>query len=168
MKETTFQEFHNTGLRLLNLLSHLTEEQLNYQPDQGWSAGQLADHLLKSYAFVRTLNGETRVTIRPIDQKLEPVKIMFADDSLKMESPKAIIPTNEKINKEAIITGLQKKIEQIEKVIKTEDLSLTCIDFAIPEYGEFTRYEWIWFNIYHTQRHIRQLENIVKTNNLIQ
>ncbi|MGO3653762.1 MAG: hypothetical protein ACTJFN_05275, partial [Sphingobacterium sp.] len=46
------------------------------------------------------------------------------------------------------------------------DLSLTCIDFSIPEYGEFTRFEWIWFNIYHTQRHMLQLESMILANNI--
>ncbi|ULT25998.1 DinB family protein [Sphingobacterium sp. E70] len=70
MQETTFEEFHKTALRLLNILNALTEEQINFQPEEGWSAGQFGDHLLKSYAFVRTLNGETRKTERPIDQKI--------------------------------------------------------------------------------------------------
>lgn len=166
MQESTFKEFHKTTLRLLNLLSALTEEQINFQPRQGWSAGQFGEHLLKSYAFVRTLNGETRKTERAIDQKLEPIKILFSDDSIKMDAPNAIIPTNEKINKVEIINGLEKKIAQIKKVIQMKDLSLTCVDFSIPEYGEFTRFEWIWFNIYHTQRHIRQLEDMLTSNNM--
>lgn len=166
MQENTFEEFNKSALRLLNNLNALTEEQINFQPEQGWSAGQFGDHLLKSYAFISILNGETRKTERSIDQKLEPVKLMFADDSIKMDAPKAIVPTNEKINKLEIISGLEKKIAEIEKVIQTKDLSLTCVDFSIPEYGEFTRFEWIWFNIYHTQRHIRQLEEMLRTNNI--
>ncbi|MGO1866936.1 MAG: hypothetical protein ACTH0U_01705, partial [Sphingobacterium sp.] len=62
--------------------------------------------------------------------------------------------------------GLEDRIEQIKKVIQNKDLSLTCIDFSIPEYGEFTRFEWIWFNIYHTQRHMLQLESMILANNI--
>lgn len=166
MKENTFSEFHKTTLSLLKLLVSLTEEQLNLQPKEGWSAGQFGEHLLKSYAFVDVLNGKTRKTERPIDQKLEPIKTLFFDTSIKMDAPKAILPSKKKIVKKDLIKGLEDRIEQIRKVIQNKDLSLTCIDFSIPEYGEFTRFEWIWFNIYHTQRHILQLESMILSNDI--
>lgn len=166
MKENTFDEFNKTTLSLLKLLFSLSEEQLNFQPKEGWSVGQIGEHLFKSYAFVETLNGKTRKTERPMDQKLEPIKTLFSDTSIKMDAPKAILPSQEKIIKNNLIKGLEVKIEQIKKVIQTKDLALTCIDFAIPEYGEFTRFEWIWFNIYHTQRHIHQLKNRITSNNI--
>ncbi|MGS2739171.1 DinB family protein [Sinomicrobium sp. M5D2P17] len=166
MKENTFEEFHKTTLSLLKLLLSLSEEQLNFQPKAGWSAGQFGEHLLKSYAFVKTLNGKTRKTERPIDQKLKPIKTLFSDTSIKMDAPKAILPSKKKVIKKELIKDLEDRIEQIKKVIKTKDLALICIDFSIPEYGEFTRLEWIWFNIYHTQRHIHQLENMMASNNI--
>lgn len=164
LRENTFTEFHKKTLSLLKILSSLSEEQLNFHPKKGWSAGQIGEHLLKSYASVETLNGNTKKTARPIDQKLKPVKTIFTDFSIKMDSPKAIIPSEEKISKKYLIDNLENSIEQIKDVIQNKDLSLTCIDFSIPEYGEFTRLEWIWFNIYHTQRHNHQMENIINSN----
>ncbi|MBE7179216.1 MAG: DinB family protein, partial [Mucilaginibacter polytrichastri] len=41
------------------------------------------------------------------------------------------------------------------------DLSMLCLGFDFPGLGFLTRYEWLYFNIYHTQRHIRQLRNIL-------
>ncbi|WP_186758210.1 DinB family protein [Echinicola salinicaeni] len=166
LRENTFTEFHQTTLTLLKSLSALTEEQLNFLPPSGWSAGQLGDHLLKSYASAETLNGKTKATTRPIDQKLASVKTLFTDNTIKMESPEAILPSQEKINKKDLIDHLEERIGQIKEVILNKDLSLTCIDFSIPEYGAFTRFEWVWFNIYHTQRHIHQLKHIVQSNNL--
>ncbi len=49
---------------------------------------------------------------------------------------------------------------KITEAIKTLDLSATCTVFELPGFGEFTRSEWIWFAIYHTQRHTHQLKNI--------
>ncbi|MGO1786399.1 MAG: DinB family protein [Sphingobacterium sp.] len=166
MNENTFSEFHKTTLSLLKRLVSLTEEQLNLQPKEGWSAGQFGEHLLKTYGFVDILNGKTRKTKRPIDQKLEPIKTLFLDTSIKMDAPKATLPAKNKIVKKDLMNGLEDRIEQIKKVIQNKDLSLTCIDFSIPEYGEFTRFEWIWFNIYHTQRHMLQLESMILANNI--
>lgn len=162
--QNTLNEFHQTTLSLLKLLISLSEEQLNAQSKGGWSAGQIGEHLLKSYASIETLNGKAITTNRPINQKLEPIKTLFLDTSIKMDSPKAILPSRERIVKKELINGLEDRIEQMKEVIHHKDLSLTCIDFSIPEYGEFTRFEWIWFNIYHTQRHIYQLENIIALN----
>ena len=161
--QNTFSEFNTTTSTLLEILLSLSEEQLNFQPKEGWSAGQLGDHLLKTYAFVDILNGTTRKTDRSVDQKMKSIKTLFSDNSIKMDAPKAVIPSNKKINKKDLIKGLQNRVEQIEMVIQTQDLSLICCDFSIPEYGEFTRFEWIWFNIYHTQRHIYQLKRLIAT-----
>jgi len=163
ISENTCTEFHKTTASFLKTLTSLSEEQLNFYPKKGWSAGQIGEHVLKSYASVNTLNGNTKKTERKIDQKVKPVKALFTDFSIKMDSPIAIIPSKEKISKNYLIDNLEDRIEQIKAVIQNKDLSLTCIDFSIPEYGEFTRLEWIWFNIYHTQRHIFQLENTVQS-----
>jgi len=166
IKENTLEEFHKVTVSLLNLLHILSDEQINFQPKEGWSAGQIGEHIFKSYASVHTLNGNTKKTVRPIDQKLEPIKALFSDTSIKMNSPKAILQSEERIVKKDLIKGLEDRIEQIKEVIQNKDLSFTCTDFSIPEYGEFTRFEWLWFNIYHTQRHVHQLENIIVLNNL--
>ena len=49
---------------------------------------------------------------------------------------------------------------KITEAITTLDLSATCTAFELPESGEFTRSEWVWFAIYHIKRHTHQLKNI--------
>jgi hypothetical protein len=39
---------------------------------------------------------------------------------------------------------------------------MVCIDFAHGIFGELTRVEWAYYNIYHSKRHIDQLKNIEK------
>ncbi|MGH2623325.1 MAG: DinB family protein [Sphingobacterium sp.] len=159
MDEHTLIEFNKTTADLLAILNSLTEEQLNYTPTQDWTIGQFGVHLLKSYAFIGILNGTTKPTTRPFDQKLPPIEKIFSDQTIKMESPEAIKPSQENTNKTKLINSLNKRIEQIRLAIQTLDLSETCIDFSIPQYGEFTRYEGVWFNIYHTRRHVWQIKN---------
>lgn len=160
----TLSALNKTTSKLLHILYSTSEEELNFRPGNKWSIGQIGDHLLKSYASVETLLGNTKTTERPMDQKLGPVKTLFLDMSIKMDSPKAILPSMGRIDKKELIKGIEGRREQTRKVILNKDLSLTCTDYAIPEYGEFTRFEWIWFNIYHTQRHIQQLEDVIALN----
>ena len=44
--------------------------------------------------------------------------------------------------------------------IRLLDLSATCLDFEMPGIGALTRLEWLWFYVWHTQRHLRQVKNI--------
>lgn len=158
-----FTQFNKLGEDLLQLLSSLSQEELNLLPfDNSWTAGQLGEHLYKSYAVVDTLNGSVRPADRPADEKVEQITTLFLNFNIRMESPEGILPRRGTIEKEWLLASLKERISQLKAVIRHKDLTEICLDFIIPEYGEFTRLEWIHFNIVHTQRHIHQLKNIIK------
>lgn len=162
MKDDVLKQWKETSSELIQLLRSVNQEQFNKTPFQGsWSAGQLGEHILKSYGAIEVLNGNTEKVDRPADEKVAGVKSLFLDFSIKMKSPEEILPSENPLNKESIINGLQEKIEAFNLVVENKDLTETCTDYAIPEYGPFTRLEWINFNIVHTQRHIHQLKRII-------
>lgn len=164
MSEETMKVFEQTTQEFLGLLYPLDEKTLNQKGhDDHWSPGQIGEHILKSYASVETLLGRTKPTERKPDEKIAKIKELFLDYSIRMKSPEAIIPTSQPISKANLLSQLENRIMQLANVIKTADLSLTCIDYAIAEYGDFTRLEWIWFDIYHTQRHTHQLKNTIRS-----
>lgn len=163
MNTKILNEFTDTTDELLQLLSSLTEEQLNVTPSEGgWTAGQLGDHLYRSYSVMEILNGNVESTDRKPDQKLTEIEKLFLDFSIQMDSPKEILPSNKHIEKSPLLDRLQERIELQKGIIRTKDLTKVCLDFEIPEYGPFTRLEWIGFNTVHTQRHIHQLKNIIQ------
>jgi hypothetical protein len=162
-KEEICNSINNATGELLIIIRSLDEEKLNKTPsEESWTAGQVGDHLLKSYTVVKILNGATKPTDRPPDQKVGEVRNLFLDFNIKMKSPEFIIPSNAPIDKERLLSSLGGRIEQINEVIQTKDLTEICEGFAIPEYGEFTRLEWLYFVLFHTQRHIHQLKDIVQ------
>ena len=157
-------QFDATMQELLQLLSSLSEEQLNTIPSEhSWTAGQVGDHLYKCYDVIEILRGNVEPTERPPDQKLDEVRAMFLDFTTKYDAPPETIPTHDPIEKSALLTSLQERVAQQREVILHDDLSPTCLDFEIPGYGPFTRLEWIGFNTIHTQRHIHQLKAILST-----
>lgn len=170
MKEEILNEFKQTTDDLIRSITSFSAEELNIIPfEKSWTAGQVGDHLLKSYAIVEILNGPVQQTERPADEKIEQFKTMFLNFEDKKNAPKSVIPTANAIDKEKLLTALKDKISEISHIVETEDLTATCVRFAIPEYGTFTRLEWIYHTIYHTQRHLHQLKNIaliVKEKNL--
>lgn len=147
---------------LIEILSSLNPEELNNKkaPDV-WSAAQIGEHLLKSYGVVEVLNGNTKKPDRPYDENVEQVKSMFLNFDIKFDSPEFIIPSSSFIDRDYLIKGLTARKAEIVEAADTLDLSLLCKDFGFPTIGEFTRFEWLSFITFHTQRHLRQLKNLL-------
>ena len=163
MEMRLLEVYDSVTIKLLQLLRSLTQDQLNEQVfEHHWTAGQIGDHLDKSYNVSSILKGRVAHTHRPPDQKLGEIQELFLNFDIKMESPEAVLPTHKPIDKGKLLNRLEQKIQWVNDHGKTMDLSKTCLDFEIPEYGPFTRLEWIGFNTLHTQRHIHQLEQIIK------
>lgn len=159
MKEETIKAFDEVATEFVDILASTTDEQLNTKPDNGaWSMAQLGDHILQAYDFVGVLHGTTAPTRRSVDEKIEGLRVLFSNQSTKMQAPETIVPPQGDIAKEDLLAALQQKIAQINEAIYSCDLSETRVDYAIPSFGEFTRLEWIWFTIHHTRRHLEQLK----------
>jgi hypothetical protein len=163
MEYKTAEAFEEVSDAFVDIIKNLDEEALNTKPaDGGWSPGQIGDHIRKSYASVDTMNGNSRETERAPDARIPQIKSIFLNFDIKMDAPEAVLPTEKRVDKQRLLDALELRIRQSIDVIDSQDLARTCTDFEIPEYGPFTRLEWLWFNIYHTQRHLKQLRNTVE------
>ena len=162
-------EFEKTSRELIRLISSTKKEQFNEIPfEASWSVAQVGDHLLKSYGLIEALNfGSVRHTERLPGKEIETVKKIFLDFDAKYKSAEALLPTNEPIEKEKLLSDLQKRISQIKDVIQTKDLTVICVGLPFKGIGELTRIEWLHVILFHTQRHIHQIKNISKSLEII-
>ncbi|MCI0716363.1 MAG: DinB family protein [Chlorobi bacterium] len=163
MDKNLLTEFEETTACLLQTLSSFTDEQFNHVPFKGsWTAGQVAEHLFKSESnAVQVLNGNTQATTdRKPDANEEAFRLSFLNFEIKFQSPGFVLPSDEPKNPEEFLKRFKKTREDIRKIIKTGDLTLTCADFSFPGMGELTRQEWLCFVNCHSIRHTRQLKNI--------
>ncbi len=156
-------ELTQTTDELLQLLTPLSEKQLNTVPFEGsWTAAQLGDHLFKSYGLLSVLNGKAEPTSRPVEEKIGPIKNIFLNFDIQMQSPDFIVPGTGPFDKATLLGGLEKRINGVKDFIRqNEDLTVTCMDFGLPNAGTLTRMEWIEFMTVHTMRHVHQLKKIV-------
>lgn len=121
------RRFGRTTEELLLILSSLDQEQLNRGPfTDSWTAGQIGDHLRRSYAVVEILNGRVKPTSRPRDEKVALFENLFLDLSVKMESPKEILPAVGSIDKEELINKLSNRILELTDVITGKELRLSA------------------------------------------
>ena len=156
--------FEQTTEKLLKQLLPLSNEQLNLVPfENSWTPAQVTDHILKAESnFPQLLDGSTKETGRSIDEKKESIRNLFLDFTTKMKSPDFILPSTEPFDKEMLLKNVKQISATITAALQSHDLSRICLDREIPVFGSLTGMEWAWFIIYHTERHIHQLENMHK------
>ncbi|NIJ53891.1 DinB family protein [Dyadobacter arcticus] len=145
-------------------LAQFEPEQVNTVPFEGsWTAGQVVEHILKSETGLPdVLMGKTADTKRAADEKVPMIEGIFLDFSTKLQSPDFIIPSDGPHDQKTLLQAFQKERHEVTKLAATEDLTLTCTSFPLPQMGELTRLEWLIFIISHSKRHTHQLQNILK------
>src|SRR5690606_23068765 len=130
-------------------------DQVNVVPFEGsWTAGQVAEHVLKSSGVAEILYGNVEPADRAPDQHVAPLREQFLNFGIKMQSPEFILPSDGDHDKAQLAADLENVWKKTAAAAATLDLSMMCLDFALPTIGTMTRYEWISFLVVHTQRHI--------------
>lgn len=162
MMDNILTALQTTKADLNVVISSISDDNFNVVPfKDSWTAAQVAEHILKATGN-GVIYGNTKPTERDPDEKKTETAKLFLNMDIKMKAPDFILPSDKKHTKPALLSTLNNNFSKLIDAAKTLDLSLTCTDFVIPGFGEFTRSEFIWFFIFHTQRHIYQLKNIAK------
>jgi hypothetical protein len=161
-KQELASQVKQTGAAILHLLGSFTDEQFNTQPEYGgWTAGQVAEHLLLSAAVVETIGGNTIPTShRQPDMYLPILADIFLNFDTKLQSPDFILPTEGPHDRSELLNRTKIAWDQLGQGTRLLELTATCLDFEFPGFGSLTRLEWINFYIWHTQRHLHQLKKI--------
>lgn len=162
MEPTLKTEIIETFDSLINEFSSIPEEAINIVPFEGsWTAGQLAEHVLKAIADLpQMLNEEAEPADRPADEKVAQLKSIFLDFSIKMQAPVFVAPSTGPLDKATLTNDLKKCKSGLVEAAVGLDLTAICKSFEFPTMGYFTRLEWLTFSIVHTIRHLEQLKRI--------
>lgn len=161
-KTEWLENLRSCSSRFLRLLRTFLPEEINRIPYPGsWTAGQVAEHIHKSdKGLIFLLNGTTREADRDPAEKRESLEKMFMDFGTKMQSPERIIPEQKDYDKTALIKRFEDDRINLRDAIVDCDLTALCTSYPFPGFGELTKLELVSFVIYHTKRHVHQLEKI--------
>lgn len=167
MKSGVQNTILETYTKLTDTISLFSENEINRVPFEGsWTGGQTVQHIILSCSgFPSVFAGKTEKTTREPDENVKKLDEIFLDFNTKMESPENIKPAKIDYDKEALISSIKKIQTDLFEAAETYDLTLTCLEFQMPGFENFTIYEWIHFAIIHTQRHTHQLQLIYETIN---
>ena len=143
----------------IKLISGLSEESINEKPeDQGWTVGQIFDHILISSSGIP--DSQTEEINRPFDELVPVIDKIFLDFKTKYQADPSLLPRKDVYEKEDLIKKLKNCKTNLLVDINDKDLTLLCKDMEFPQIGYLTRYEWLSFINVHVQRHNHQIENI--------
>lgn len=145
-----------------SLLGHIESfpEQVFYKKpaEDSWSAAEITEHLCIIEAFAADLiNGNTEAPQRAPDKQIEQIAASFGDRDTKLTAPDAILPTGNELKKDELVARLKKQRNDLFEIAGSTDLTQMCTDFTGKNFGMLTRLEWIYFVIYHGDRHLHQL-----------
>jgi len=163
MKNRLAEQITDVKRDLLAMLNSFSQENINQKPfDGSWTAGQVAEHVLKSASGVLgALTGLTKSPDRDPEQFVKRISNAFMNFDVKMKSTDFILPSEETKDKNYLLKALETTFDGIEKVADTDDLTQICTTFEMPAVGYLSRSEFLNFTIVHTRRHIYQLKNIL-------
>ena len=156
-----FVSLDATTSELLELVSSVGVTTINIVPfEDSWTAAQLAVHVTKSNkAIAQALNMEGKNAERSPGERVAELKGMFLDFTVKFNSPEFIRPKPGEYEKGGLIAELKRSIEQLKELRSKINLSEII---NLPAFGEITKLELLHFVLYHTNRHVHQLKNIIK------
>lgn len=150
-----------TASALIQLLEKFDDRTINIVPFAGsWTGAQVIDHLTKSNRSIsKALLLKGTASNREADERVAELKSVFLNFDTKFKSPDFILPDNGIFRKEILNANLAHSFSKLREHADTIDLS-DMINH--PVFGDITKFEILYFVVFHTQRHIRQLENIYK------
>jgi hypothetical protein len=158
--EKLFVCLDETSAELLQLIHPVDMDTFNGVPfANSWTAAQVIVHVIKSnLAIAKALKLEGKIIDRDPGERVNELKDLFLDFTIKFQSPGFILPPEMNYNKEEIIRDFMQSIEQLKEGSNDVNLAEAISHEA---FGEITKLELLYFLMFNTQRHIHQLQNII-------
>ncbi|MBS2970204.1 DinB family protein [Metabacillus sp. KIGAM252] len=145
---------------LLNTLNEVSNEEFNKKPSSdGWSVGQVVDHLQKMEKIV--LESLKKSIHHAEDKTVEEKQLeIVTDRSRKVPAPDYVVPSPVPIDRVEVITALEEARRDLINFTEllAKDFDLTSRALKHPVLGELSIKQWVEFVGYHEERHLLQIK----------
>lgn len=148
---------------LLQTLSRFDASSFNTKrADGGWSAGDIAEHiLLADKRFTIVLEGAASEATHEGGENVSKFTARLSDRANKLDAPPFLVPSENEKDKEGMIAEIRSERNRIAALIGSGNMNLVNYDAPHRLFGPMVSQEWIKFNILHTERHLKQLEELL-------
>ncbi len=166
-RDKAVAQFKQTKKELLKTVKGLSDEQLNYKPDETtWSVAECLEHLTISeqtlFGIVQmTLQSEPDPTGREdVRMSDEEVLGLIKDRSSKVKTRPDLEPTNQFGSVEGTLNAFKERRDTNIEFVKTTDEDLRNRYFEFP-FGKVDAVQVLLFISGHSQRHIDQMKELI-------
>lgn len=166
-REAAVAEMNSSHDHLLIALRNLSEEQLNFKSDSvSWSIAECVEHIaISEITFSEMIQGLLQTPANPRNRaeiKISDKELiaMIVDRSQKVKTQKPFEPTGKFGSHEATLEAFKTKRAANIEFVKTTDADLRNRTQQFP-FGTIDGYQVLLFTSAHTERHVRQIEEIL-------
>lgn len=168
-RDRAMSYLHATRKQFVDAVQGVSAEQAKWKAGpERWSVAEVAEHIAASEAFIFQIvtekivkgpaaTGEQKALTKGKDELIPKV---VPERSQKFQAPEPIVPKGKFANldetKRAFLAARDRTIQFVEKT----DLSLRDYVTPHPAMKELDAYQWILFLAAHSERHLRQLQEV--------
>lgn len=165
-KEHALQYLESTKKDVLDATKGLSEAQWNFKPGSDrWSVAQVMEHIAAAEDFIRVDFVQKKVMFLPPGEpgrdakKIDAaVEAMIPDRSHKAQAPEPLVPNNRFGSAEGSLTHFLDSREITEQFLRsTPGLRDHVMDGPV---GKMDGYEFILFIAAHSERHVKQINEV--------
>lgn len=166
-----YESIEATRRRLLERIATLTGEQENERADAaGWSVREIIEHLslvekqIVRLASLMLMKAETAGEKASPDGRIGPVtldRIAERASREKYQAPETAIPTGVPVTDSlAVMRSSRETLHDLRP--RLEATNLSGVSYPHPVFGPLNLYEWFVMIGVHEERHLSQIEAILK------
>lgn len=104
--------------------------------------------------------GNMEKTDRNPTEKIEKIKFRFGDYTHKLTAGEPIKPRGEFTDKEKVLRAIVSNRSEILQLPQEGSWFDLCLGFEHAIFGYLTKIEWLYFCIFHAERHLQQMQTI--------
>lgn len=149
-------DFKRNTEEISNFFKRMKADVLRQKPHPNeWSALDCLEHLVVVEKMVeKVLTLSSQPVTRAIDAKVSTMKEALLNFHEKYQTSEMFLPTGKYQPAEAI----ELFCEQRDRIWKTGDFKHLYDAIEHPFFGKLTKTEWVYFCVYHAQRHFEQMK----------
>jgi hypothetical protein len=155
-------------------VERVTQKQSTWTPDSNrWTILQVIEHLALAEDYLFGLLEKNLAEVKPLpdtDKLPDPsqrdmmISRMMADRTHKAQAPADAVPSGRFSNRDEAMAAFTKAREKTAAFVRTTKLDLRRYQISTPM-GNLDGHQWILMMAAHTERHVKQIEEVMGNEN---
>jgi len=159
-----FRLLNNSTAAFTKVLEDFPDNLFTAKPDENkWSAAGIAEHIIITDVLLeRFFRGKLENTEnRKPFEKISRIGDDFGDSEKKFAAYGMLNPRDKIASRKEALQKFETSRKNFTATALNQNLTFVVKTFPHPLFGELTLAEWIFLVAVHTERHCKQMENIL-------